>query len=185
MAIYESIMSGELTGVNLDLVVSNNSTSGALDFAKRKGITSKHLSIKSCGDDADVLTEETLRGLWINAIDMIVLAGYMKKLPEVVVKKYAGRILNVHPALLPDFGGSGMFGMNVHHAVIQASRVTSGATVHLVEGDYDKGKIVLQETCPVYESDTAEVLAGRVTAIEHKILPRAIKILSDSIVNTQ
>jgi phosphoribosylglycinamide formyltransferase-1 len=105
----------------------------------------------------------------------------MKKLPEAVLGQFRGRILNVHPALLPEFGGQGMYGLNVHHAVIASGKRISGASVHLVEGEYDSGEIILQETCPVLEADTPESLAERVIGIEHRILPKAIQIIADNI----
>lgn len=114
-------------------------------------------------------------------IDLIVLAGYMKKLPSEVVEKYRGKILNIHPALLPEFGGEGMYGLNVHKAVLAAKKKISGASVHLVEGEYDSGEIILQETCSVYETDTPEILAERIRSIEHNILPLAIQIVADKI----
>ena len=115
------------------------------------------------------------------SIDLIVLAGYMKKLPNEIIKKYQGRIVNVHPALLPEFGGTGMYGLNVHSAVIASGKRISGASVHLVEGEYDSGEIILQETCPVLKGDTPESLAERNIEIEHRILPRAIQIIADKI----
>ncbi len=121
-AIYDSIASGSLRGVNLGVVISNNSTSGSLDFAKKKGIAAIHLSLLKCNNDPLKFETEMLRILRDHKIDIIALAGYMKKLPEAVIEKYKGRILNVHPALLPEFGGSGMFGLHVHSAVIEARK---------------------------------------------------------------
>ncbi len=114
-------------------------------------------------------------------IDIIALAGYMKKLPDRVLSAYKGRIINVHPALLPAFGGKGMYGLNVHRAVIESGNRVSGATVHMVEGEYDSGEIILQERCPVFKEDTQESLADRIKIIEHKILPKAIQIIVDKI----
>jgi phosphoribosylglycinamide formyltransferase-1 len=181
-AIYDSIGSGALQGVRLSLVISNNSSSGALQFAKEKNIPARHLSLLRCGGDEQKLESEMRLALEEASIDLIVLAGYMKKLPNEVVKNYQGRILNVHPALLPEFGGTGMYGVNVHNAVIAAEKKQSGASVHLVEGEYDSGKVILQESCPVYETDTAETLAERINKIEHKILPQAIQTIVDSII---
>ena len=180
-AIYDSINSGSLSGVVLSLVISNNSRSGAIQFAKEKNIPNTHLSLLKSGGDEKKFASEMLSVLQEAKIDLIALAGYMKKLPQEIVRKYAGRILNVHPALLPDFGGEGMYGLNVHIAVIAAGKKISGASVHLVEGEYDSGKIILQESCPVYEEDIPEILAERIKKIEHKILPEAIQLVADSI----
>ena len=122
-----------------------------------------------------------IRALSGSKIDLITLAGYMKKLPYGVLERYAGKILNVHPALLPDFGGIGMYGLNVHRAVIASGKRMSGASVHVVEGDYDSGEIILQETCQVTEADTPESLSERIKSIEYIILPLAIQIIADRI----
>ena len=180
-AIYNSIVTGSLHGVELALVVSNNSNSGALAFADQKHIPARHLSLLKSGNDQDAFQNEMLRILAQEGIDIIVLAGYMKKLPDVVIKKYNGRIINVHPALLPEFGGKGMYGLNVHNAVIASGSKVSGATVHVVEGEYDSGKIILQKLCPVLDDDTPESLAERINKIEHILLPQAIQILADSL----
>ena len=180
-AIYDSINSGSLSGVVLSLVISNNSRSGAIQFANEKNIPNIHLSLLKSGGNEKKFASEMLSVLQEAKIDLIALAGYMKKLPQEIVRKYAGRILNVHPALLPDFGGEGMYGLNVHIAVIAAGKKISGASVHLVEGEYDSGKIILQESCPVYDEDVPEILAERIKKIEHIILPEAIQLVADSI----
>jgi phosphoribosylglycinamide formyltransferase-1 len=180
-AIYDSIISGKLSNVELSLVVSNNSQSGAIAFAKKNRIKCIHLSLLQFEGDQKKFEAEMLAVLSGSDIDLIVLAGYMKRLPDGVVEKYRGRILNIHPALLPDFGGAGMYGLNVHNAVIAAKKKTSGASVHFVEGEYDSGEIILQESCPVYENDTPQILAERIRNIEHIILPKAIQIVADSI----
>ena len=107
-------------------------------------------------------------------IDMIVLAGYMRKIPAGVVDEYRDRILNIHPALLPEFGGTGMYGMNVHQAVIDAGRDESGATVHLIDSEYDTGPIIAQERVPVLKDDTPEMVAERVLQAEHRLYPRVV-----------
>ena len=178
-AIYESIRSGTLHGVELAVVISNNSNSGAIAFAKANHISAQHLSQLKFANDTELFQNELLRVLADEKIDLIVLAGYMKKLPDVVVQKYRGRIINIHPALLPEFGGVGMYGLNVHNAVIKSGKKISGVTVHFVEGEYDSGKIIIQESCPVFEGDTAESLAERINRIEHRILPKAIQIVAE------
>ena len=178
--IHQQITSGELPGVELSLVVSNNSTSGAMDYARANGILSAHISPVKQGSQeaADEALLETLRE---HRIDLIVLAGYMKKIPVNVVREFAGRIINVHPALLPSYGGEGMYGIRVHAAVIESGERYSGATAHLVSEHYDEGPIVLQESCEVMPDDTAETLSERVREIEFRLLPRAIKLLAEKL----
>ena len=108
----------------------------------------------------------------------MVLAGYLKRIPPKVIREYAGRIINIHPALLPDFGGEGMYGARVHEAVIASGARESGVTVHLVEDEYDRGPIVAQWRMPVNRSDTAESLAARVLNVEHVVYPRAVEMVA-------
>ncbi|MCA1481146.1 formyltransferase family protein, partial [Bradyrhizobium sp. NBAIM08] len=109
-----------------------------------------------------------------HGVEMIVLAGYMRRIPDGLIACFPERILNIHPALLPDFGGPGMYGMHVHEAVIAAGARESGATVHLVDGEYDTGRIVAQRRLVVEPGETAETLAARVLTIEHELYPRAV-----------
>ncbi|HMG13688.1 MAG TPA: phosphoribosylglycinamide formyltransferase [Gemmatimonadaceae bacterium] len=111
-------------------------------------------------------------------IDLVVLAGYLKKIPSTVTREYAGRIMNIHPALLPAFGGEGMYGAKVHEAVIASGAKESGVTVHLVDDDYDRGPIVAQWRVRVEKSDTAESLAARVLDVEHVVYPRAVEMVA-------
>jgi phosphoribosylglycinamide formyltransferase 1 len=111
-------------------------------------------------------------------IDLVVLAGYLKRIQPSVIEKYAGRILNIHPSLLPAFGGAGMYGARVHEAVIAAKQRESGVTVHLVIDEYDRGPIVAQWRVHVEESDTAETLAARVLSVEHIVYPRAVEMVA-------
>jgi phosphoribosylglycinamide formyltransferase-1 len=111
-------------------------------------------------------------------VDFIALAGYMKRVPARVVAAFRGRIINIHPALLPRFGGSGMYGTRVHAAVLASGDTVSGATVHFVDEEYDHGEIILQERVPVLKTDTPETLAARVLAAEHEIYPEALRRLA-------
>ncbi|MFI5262941.1 MAG: phosphoribosylglycinamide formyltransferase [Candidatus Kapaibacterium sp.] len=180
-AIYHSISRGALHDVELALVISNNSASGALSFARKREIPGIHLSVLSCENDKLKFESKLLLTLQDAKIDLIALAGYMKKLPGKVLEEYAGRIVNIHPALLPEFGGKGMYGMNVHAAVLASGAKISGASAHFVEGEYDTGEIILQETCPVIQGETPESLAERVKEIEHRILPKAIQVIANRV----
>jgi phosphoribosylglycinamide formyltransferase-1 len=116
-----------------------------------------------------------LRVLREHKIDIIALAGYMKKIPAQVVSEYRGRLVNIHPSLLPEFGGAGMYGMNVHIAVVLSGAKKTGATVHLVDADYDSGEIVAQAECDVLPDDTPVSVAKKVLALEHELYPRALQ----------
>ena len=108
-------------------------------------------------------------------IETIILAGYLLKMPESVTERYSGKIINIHPALLPKFGGKGMYGMNVHKAVIEAGEKESGITIHLADAVYDSGKILFQATCQVLPTDTPESLATKVHALEKEHFPAVIE----------
>jgi len=150
------------------LVVSNKAAAGALARAAARGVPTA--VIAESGDDAPRL----LALLGEHAADLVVLAGYLKKVPESVVRAYRGRMLNVHPALLPAFGGAGMYGRRVHEAVLASGARVTGVTVHLVDEQYDHGPIVAQWPVPVRAGDTAESLAARVLAVEHELLPAVV-----------
>ena len=149
------------------LVVSNTAKAGGLERARKAGVSAVVFA-----DPAD--GAEWLRILAEHRIDLVVLAGYLKLVPAAVIAAYRGRILNIHPALLPEFGGAGMYGKRVHQAVLDARRGESGCTVHLVDEVYDRGKILAQARVPVLPGDTAESLAARVLAEEHKLLPQVV-----------
>ena len=157
------------------VVISNNGSSMALQRAENEKIPAYHMSAKKFGSE-DVLAEEILKVLTAYEIDMIFLAGYMRMLHVSILEKYDKRIFNIHPALLPKFGGRGMYGMNVHIAVIEAKETETGVTIHRVSAEYDSGEIVAQTTVPVLEGDTPEVLAARVLDREHEFL---VEVISD------
>src|SRR5690606_34460471 len=133
--------------------------------------------IGTANQEAATISERMLAVLEEHRIQLIVLAGYLKLVPPDVVARYRGRMLNIHPALLPAFGGPGMYGLRVHQAVIASGARVSGATVHLVDDRYDEGRIVAQWPVPVAVGDTAEELAARVLRVEHMLLPAAVEAL--------
>ena len=164
------------------VVISNNGDSMALERAKRENIPAYHMSAKKYGSE-DLLAEELLKVLGEHQIDMIFLAGYMRMLHVNILTKYHNRVFNIHPALLPKFGGRGMYGMNVHTAVIEAKETETGVTIHRVNAEYDSGEIVAQTKVPVLENDTPEILAARVLEREHTFLVEVIaKIIGGEIV---
>ena len=169
---------GRFSGAKIGLVLSNNSTAGILEIARAHEVPAVHLSEKQY-PSTEAFVDALLALLRTHDTGLIVLAGYMKRLPARVVAAYRHRIINVHPALLPEFGGQGMYGLHVHEAVLAAHRTVSGATVHVVDDDYDHGAILLQEQVPVLPDDTPESLAARVLQVEHRILPEAIRLFAE------
>jgi formyltetrahydrofolate-dependent phosphoribosylglycinamide formyltransferase len=149
------------------LVVSDRAEAVGLDRARDRGIPAQVLSQPADGD-------EWLRLLWRFQIDLVVLAGYVKLVPAAVIATYRGRIINIHPALLPAFGGKGMYGLRVHQAVLASGTPESGATVHLVDEVYDHGAVLAQARVPVLPGDTPDTLAERVLTVEHRLLPAAV-----------
>jgi formyltetrahydrofolate-dependent phosphoribosylglycinamide formyltransferase len=156
-------------GFEVVLVLSNRSAAGALERATRAGV--RAAAIREDGDDAGRLLA-LLSGC---GADLVVLAGYLRLVPPSVVTAYAGRMLNIHPALLPAFGGSGMYGHRVHEAVLSSGARVSGPTVHVVDDRYDHGRIVAQWPVPVRPGDTPESLAARVLEAEHRLLPAVVR----------
>lgn len=156
--------------IEVSCILTNNPDAFVLKRAKKLGIptyifTRNELKANECV--STILNKEE--------IDYIVLAGYMKLIPEWMVNKYQNRILNIHPALLPKYGGKGMYGLHVHSAVIDAQELESGITIHLVNIEYDKGEILYQAKCPVLSEDTPETLAERVHQLEHLHYPQIIE----------
>ncbi len=173
-AIIDGCKSNQINA-KVAVVISNNSDSMALQRAHNENIPAYHLSAKRCGNE-DILAAEILAVLSKHDIDMIFLAGYMRMLHITILDKYNNRIFNIHPALLPKFGGKGMYGMHVHTAVIAAKESETGVTIHRVNAEYDSGEIIAQTTVPVLADDTAEILAARVLEREHEFL---VEVISD------
>ncbi|HEX8690983.1 MAG TPA: phosphoribosylglycinamide formyltransferase [Longimicrobium sp.] len=160
----------------VELVVASRAGVGALERAARAGVPAVVLDVREVG--AEALAARMLAALEEHRIDFIVLAGWLQLVPAEVVERYRGRMLNVHPALLPGFGGKGMYGIRVHRAVLESGVRVTGATVHLVGDRYDEGRVVAQWPVPVLAGDTPETLAARVLAVEHRILPLAVEALA-------
>ena len=158
------------------LFLSNRSQCAAMDYALENGIDAATISEKQYPDYQSFVSA-MLSELRNHRIDDIILAGYMRKVPDAVVDEYSGRIVNIHPALLPKFGGEGMYGIHVHTAVLAAGEKESGATVHFVDEEYDRGKIIMKKKVPVLQGDTPETLAKRVLACEHELYPQALEKL--------
>ena len=162
--------------VRIALVVSDRAGSGALARAQSAGVPAVHIAAAG-RNEADVAAE-TLAALSAHRIDLLALAGYLRLVPPAVVGKYSGHILNIHPALLPAFGGAGMYGRHVHEAVLAAGCRVTGATVHYVDERYDEGRIIAQWPVPVLPGDTPALLAARVLEIEHRLYPAVIDAIA-------
>jgi phosphoribosylglycinamide formyltransferase 1 len=160
-------------GAAVVLALSDRADAGALVLSRERGVAAETVD----GRDADGAA--LLRTLEAHDVDLVVLAGYLKLVPARVVARYRGHVVNVHPALLPAFGGAGMYGLRVHRAVLAAGARVTGATVHFVDEAYDRGAIIAQWPVPVYAADTAESVAARVLRVEHLLLPRVVAALAD------
>lgn len=158
------------------LVMSDRETAGALDRARAAGIPARVIPVR--GRPADDVARDTLLACDEESIDIIALAGYLRLVPEAVVRRFRNRMLNIHPALLPAFGGAGMYGIRVHQAVLDAGAFVTGVTVHWVDERYDEGRPVVQWPVPVLQGDTAEKLAARVLKVEHRVYAAAIEAVA-------
>jgi phosphoribosylglycinamide formyltransferase-1 len=172
-ALADTCQSGLIRG-RIALCVASRNTAGVIQRAERLGIPVHVLS-----GTTPEWTAAVLEALHAAKVEFIALAGFMRMVPPELIRAYPDRIVNIHPALLPDFGGHGMFGMHVHRAVIEAGATRSGATVHLVDEDYDTGPIVAQESIEVRPSDSAEDLAARVLEVEHRLYPAVVAAFSE------
>ncbi len=180
-SIIDAIKEGRLDAVPC-VVISNNSKSGALERAQKEGIPWYHISGIKYPSEVE-LDKAIIEAMEKHGVDTVVLAGYMKKLGSSIIRHFKGRVLNIHPALLPRYGGKGMYGKYVHEAVTAAGEKESGPTVHLVDERYDHGRILAQRKVPVFPDDTPESLAKRVLIQEHIIYPETLqKIASGEIV---
>lgn len=176
-ALIDATRDGRIPG-EVGLVVSTSPGAPALERAEAAGVPTQLLAA------ADFPTPEALDEALADAfeaaqVDLICLAGYMRLLSPVFLNRYQGRIMNVHPGLLPAFGGQGFYGRRVHEAVLAAGAKVSGVTVHFVDEEYDHGPIILQRVVPVEEGDTPESLAARVLAAEHQAYPEAVGLFAE------
>jgi phosphoribosylglycinamide formyltransferase-1 len=177
-AILDAIQAGTLRGARVVVVVSNNSDAGILNIARANGIPAMHMSRMQFKTEED-FELGILNLLKSYNVNFVALAGYMKHLSSKIINTYKNRVVNIHPALLPKFGGPGMYGMRVHEAVIAAGETKSGATVHMLDEEYDHGPIVMQQMIQVAPDDTAESLAAKVLKVEHQLYPEAIRLFAE------
>lgn len=178
-AILDAIDAGTVTNARIEVVISNNPGAYALERAKQHGIEGLCLSPKSF-ETRDAFNEALVAAVDERALDLIVLAGFLVKIPEQMIARYENRIINIHPSLIPSFCGVGYYGLKVHEAALARGVKITGATVHFVDGGMDTGPIILQKAVEVKDGDTPEVLQRRVMEqAEWVILPQAIDMIAN------
>lgn len=178
-AVLDAIDGGKITNAKVEVVISNNPGAYALERAKNHGIEALCLSPKAF-ESRDAFNEALVAAVDERQLDLIVLAGFLVKIPELMIEKYEHRIINIHPSLIPSFCGVGYYGLKVHEAALARGVKITGATVHFVDGGMDTGPIILQKAVEVLEDDTPEVLQRRVMEqAEWVILPRAIDMIAN------
>lgn len=175
-AIVQAIVGGMLDA-RACIVISNNTDSAALAFAREHGIEARHISGKTAGsaESADLAIADALSAA---GVTLLVLSGYLRPVGARTLARFSGRILNIHPALLPAYGGQGMYGRHVHEAVIASGDAQTGATIHLVDGEYDHGQVISQRRVPVEQGDTPETLAARVMAVEPGLFVETLQAIA-------
>jgi len=178
-AIMNKIDDGSITNAEISVVISNNPNAYALERAKKHGIEARCISPKNFENRA-AFNEALLAAIQSYEVDLVVLAGCLVVIPEIMVKAYPNRIINIHPALIPAFCGTGYYGLKVHEAVLARGAKVTGATVHFVDEGTDTGPIILQKAVEVKEGDTPEVLQRRVMEeAEWEIMPKAIDLIAN------
>lgn len=171
-SVIDAIESGEINA-RITGLISNKPGIGAIERAQKYNIPTNVIDPSSFSD-WDAYEQKLLETLDQWQPDLIVLAGYLLKIPTAVIRAYPDRIINIHPSLLPKYGGKGFYGLKVHEAVINAGESETGCSVHIVTEDYDEGPVIARRTVPVYPSDTPEELASRVLEQEHQLLPEVV-----------
>ena len=182
-AIYKKVQEGYLN-CRVEVLICDNSKAGALEFAKQNNISNYVVRINEF-PTADAFGEKLIGILTEHRIDYILLAGYLKKIPDNMIDHFENRIVNIHPALLPAFGGKGMYGSHVHQAVYDSGAQVSGVTVHFVNKVYDAGPILLQKAVDISECRSPEAIAEKVLEMEHQIYTEAVKMLLEKNIRIQ
>ena len=173
-SLIDNIDAGNING-EIKIVISNKEDAYGLVRAKKAGIEALYINPSGLSDEE--YNKKIIEELENRDIELVVLAGYLKILSKEFIQKYNGKIINIHPSLLPKFGGKGYYGERVHKAVLESGEKVTGATVHFVDEGTDTGPIILQETVEVKEDDTVESLQKRVLELEHRLLPEAVRML--------
>lgn len=179
-AILDAMDQGRITNAEVAAVISNNPGAYALERARNHGIPAECISPKDFPDRAS-FNEALVAKVDSYDLDLVVLAGFLVKIPEAMIAKYRNKIINIHPSLIPKYCGKGFYGKRVHKAVLEGGEKESGATVHFVDEGVDTGEIILQEKVPVLEGDTPDELAARVLKVEHRILAEGLNQIAAKI----
>ncbi|EEX21112.1 phosphoribosylglycinamide formyltransferase [Blautia hansenii DSM 20583] len=178
-AIMDAMDRGEVTNAEIAVVISNNANAYALERAKMKGIEAICVSPKAYASRAE-FNQALLETIQSYDVELVVLAGCLVVIPEIMVKAYPNKIINIHPALIPSFCGTGYYGLKVHEGVLERGVKVTGATVHFVDEGTDTGPIILQKAVEVHQGDTPEILQRRVMEeAEWKIMPKAIDLIAN------
>ena len=184
-AIMDSIDSGVITNTTIEVVISNKQNAKALERAEKKGIANVCITPKEF-ESREAFGQQLVDTLNSYHVDLVVLAGYLVILPEILIKNFENRIINIHPSLIPSFCGMGYYGLKVHEAVLARGNKVTGATVHFVDDGADTGPIILQKAVDVKNGDTPEILQKRVMEeAEWKILPKAIDLIANGKVKVE
>lgn len=168
---YFNSTSSEESSAKVVRVICNRTNAYVLERAAKLGVPTSVITKEDLSEGPQGILEILEK----DSTDLIILAGYLLKIPDELIAGYRGRIINIHPSLLPAYGGKGMYGNRVHEAVIAAKERVSGITIHLVDENYDSGKILFQAECPLLENDTPETLAERIHKLEHTHFPHVIE----------
>lgn len=179
-AILDAMDQGKITNAEVAAVISNNPGAYALERARNHGVPAECISPKDFPDRAS-FNEALVAKVDSYDLDLVVLAGFLVKIPEAMIAKYRNKIINIHPSLIPKYCGKGFYGKRVHKAVLEGGEKESGATVHFVDEGVDTGEIILQEKVPVLEGDTPDELAARVLKVEHRILAEGLNQIAAKI----
>ena len=184
-AILDAVDAGEITNAEISVVISNNPGAYALERARAKGVEAVCISPKDFGN-REQFHQALLDKLQSEGVDLIVLAGFLVVIPEMLVRAYPNRIINVHPSLIPSFCGTGYYGLKVHEAALARGVKVTGATVHFVDAGTDTGPIILQKAVEIREGDTPQILQRRVMEqAEWVILPKAIDLIANGKVTVE
>lgn len=171
---FEALLKAQIPNADFNLVVSNKKDARILNFASENGIETKTFRSSEFSEEKENVV---LDFLLEKEIELVVLAGFLRKISGSIIQNFSNKIVNIHPALLPSFGGIGMYGKYIHEAVLKSGTQFSGPTVHFVNENYDEGPIILQKTVPVIFEDSPESLAKRVLEVEHKIFAEALDLV--------
>jgi len=177
-AILDASQAPKSIGARVAVVISNEPQAFALERARKMGVDAVVVNHRDF-DTRERFEEKLIEELYSREVDLVCLAGFMRILTPFFVRHYQGRMMNIHPALLPLFGGKGFYGDKVHRAALESGMKFSGCTVHFVTEETDGGPIILQAVVPILDDDTAETLAGRIHKKEHEIYPEAVKLFAE------